>query len=104
MTGERRATLKPVGDLIPAVLAGLGIGRLDVMLRLAEEWTELVEEPWKTHTVPLILRDGELVVEAKTPAAVRMLRYGATALVEHLTAIFGPDVVHSVEVVAPGRR
>lgn len=104
MSDERRSPLKPVGDLLPSVLARLGIARLDVMLRLAEEWTDLVDDPWKTHTTPLILRDGELVVEAKNAAAVRMLRYGAPALVEHLDAIVGPDVIRSVEVVAPGRR
>jgi hypothetical protein len=102
MDGPR--DLKAIGDLLPSLLAGLGIGRLDVMLRLSSEWEELVDDPWKTHTVPQILRDGELIVEAKNAAAVRMLRYGTAALVEHLTAEFGPDVIRSVEVVSPGRQ
>ncbi|HDH03005.1 MAG TPA: DUF721 domain-containing protein [Actinobacteria bacterium] len=99
---ERR-DLKPVSDLLPALLAGLGVARLDVMLRLSSEWETLVEDPWKTHAVPQILREGVLVVEAKNGAAVRMLRYGSSGLADHLAEEFGADVIHSVEVVAPGR-
>lgn len=104
MTADGERGFKAVGDLLPSLLAGLGIARLDVMLRLAAEWQDLVDEPWRSHTVPQILRDGELVVEARNAAAVRMLRYGAGGLVERLAAEFGADVVRSVEVVAPGRR
>jgi len=101
---EPNRGLKPVGDLLPSLLAALGIARLDVMLRLSSEWESLVDDPWKTHAIPQILRDGELVVEAKNSAAVRMLRYGASALAEQLAAEFGTDVIRSVDVVPPGRQ
>jgi len=104
MTERGRRELKAVGDLLPSLLAGLGVGRLDVMLRLSGEWEELVEDPWRSHTIPQILRDGELTVEAKNPSAVRMLRYASAALVEHLSVEFGPDVIRSVEVVPPRRQ
>jgi len=90
--------LEPMGRLIGQTLAGLGLGRLDVVLALLDEWESVVPEPWCSHSRPAYLRDGELMVEAASPQAVSLLRYAVGDLLRTLDERFGEGVVLSVRV------
>lgn len=94
----------PFGDALGATLRSLGLAEPALMLRIQEEWEELAGEPWTTKAVPLYLRQGVLVVEAKDRTAVAFLRYGLGELERRLGARFGPEIVQSVEIRPPGRR
>ncbi|MFP5333084.1 MAG: DUF721 domain-containing protein [Acidimicrobiia bacterium] len=95
---------KPIGELLRALMERYRLADPDTWSRLQSEWDTVAGQPWTERTVPLSLKGGELVVEAVTPAAVGMLRYGVTSLVEKLNAEYGEGVVTSVRVIPPTRR
>jgi predicted nucleic acid-binding Zn ribbon protein len=98
-----RGELRGMRELLGPTLARLGVTDLDVLLAITEEWNDLAGQPWAEHSTPVILRRKTLVVEAATPMAVRLLRYGAGDLLGVLAKRFGPDVVEEIDVVAPSR-
>jgi len=93
--------LESMGGLIAEALQNLGIKRLDVMLKLVDEWETLAPEPWCSHSSPLLLKGGELLVEARSPEAVRLLRYAVGDLIRALDGQFGEGAVATVRVQAP---
>jgi hypothetical protein len=50
------------------------------------------------------MHGGKLVVEAASPQAVAMLRYGTTGLAHRLNAQLGDDVISEVVVKPPSRQ
>jgi hypothetical protein len=99
--------LEPMGGLVARALKNLGVERLDVMLSLVADWEELTPEPWRSHATPLLLKGGELLVEADSPPAVSLLRYAVGDLLRSLDQRFGEGVIGSVRVQSPppaGRR
>jgi hypothetical protein len=95
---------KQIGEVLAGLIARYRLADPDTWTRIRSEWDSVVGHPWSGRSVPLSLQDSELVVEAVTPAAVSMLRYGVSGLIERLGSEFGPDVVTSVRVVPPRRR
>ena len=52
------------------VLRRLGMAPVEVLVDLEEHWDEIAGDPWVGVSRPVVLRDGELVVEAMSgPAA-----------------------------------
>ena len=99
--------LEPMAGLVGKALKSLGIERFDVMLSLVAEWEDVAPEPWRTHATPLLLKGGELLVEAASSQAVSLLRYAVGDLMRSLDIRFGEGIVASVRVQAPppsGRR
>ncbi|MGH8875060.1 MAG: DUF721 domain-containing protein [Acidimicrobiia bacterium] len=101
--GERRRDLEALGSTLAEVLAGLGMVDLEVVLALSREWPGLAGELWAEHSRPVVLRDGELTVEAAGPAALPLLRYATGELQRRLDQRFGEGVVESIRVRPPGR-
>lgn len=95
---------KPLGEVLRTLMERYRLSDPDTWTRLVAEWDDLTGHPWSGRSRPAALKGGELVVEADTAAAVGILRYGVSALVERLGEELGPDVVRSVRVVAPRRR
>jgi len=93
--------LESMGGLVAKALKNLGIERLDVTLSLVAEWQEFAPDPWRTHATPLLLKGGELLVEAGSPQAVSLLRYAIGDLMRSLDERFGEGIVVSVRVQAP---
>jgi hypothetical protein len=91
-------------DLVTQALRNLGVERLDVTLSLIDEWPGLAPEPWCSHATPLFLKGGELLVQANSPQAVRLLRYAIGGLLEALDQRFGTGVIGSVRVQSPSTR
>jgi hypothetical protein len=86
------------------VFRKMGLPDPVLMSQLIEEWDELAGAPWLGRSRPVVIRGRTLVVEASAPSMVAFLRYGATQLVETLTARFGEGVVDHVEVIPPSRN
>jgi len=98
-----RGELSSINDLLGPTLQRLGVEDLPTMLAIIEEWQTLVGEPWAGHASPIVLRRAKLVVEASSPTAVRLLKYGEQDLIRSLQARFGMNSVTEVEVVTPAR-
>lgn len=94
----------PLGDALGTTLRRLGLAEPALMLRIQEEWGAVAGEPWASRAVPLYLRQGVLVVEARERSGVAFLRYGVGELQRRLAAKFGPETVGSVEIRPPGRK
>ena len=92
-----------MASLIGPLLDKLGVANISVLTELTERWDELAGSPWAGNSTPLVVRHGELVVEAQSTAGVRVMRYAAESLAKRLADHFGPDVVTSVRVVTPSR-
>ena len=103
MTDRHERDLGSIDQLIGPMLRKLGVADLSVMTTLTDDWDLVAGSPWAGASRPLIIRHGELVVEANSPAAVRMLRYAAESLAKRLSDQFGAGVIDSVRVVAPSR-
>ncbi len=95
---------KPIGDLLQVLLQRYRLVDPDTWTRLRQEWDALGGHPWSGRSTPSSLKDGELVVQASSAAAVSMLRYGTESLLERLEQELGPGVVTAVRVVPPRRN
>jgi hypothetical protein len=94
----------PLGDVIRTILDRLGVGDLDLWERIRREWTDVVGPPWDRQTMPIALTDGILTVEAITPAAIGVLRYGTKGLAETLCDRYGDGVIAEVRLRPPSGR
>ncbi|MDH4119559.1 MAG: DUF721 domain-containing protein [Acidimicrobiia bacterium] len=92
----------PLGEVLKAVLNRLGMTDLDRWQRIQNEWEEVAGAPWNTQSRPLSLTNGVLVVEAVTPAAIGLLRYGVVGLRQRLCDHFGDGVVDEIQLRSPG--
>ena len=87
----------PLRQTIDQVLARMGLGGVELFEQLRSEWPQLAGDVWHPVARPVLVHNGELLVEA-TPAAVGLLRYGTGELLRRLDARFGPGVIESVRV------
>ena len=92
------------GDMIQSIMARLGVADLDRIRELDERWEEVAGPQWGSNSVPVVVSNGELLVEASDPRLVRMLRHDADRLVVRIAERFGRSFVTSVRVVGPPWR
>jgi hypothetical protein len=93
-----------LGDVLRTILDRLGVGDLDLWDRICREWSDVVGAPWDRQSKPVALADGILTVEAVTPAAIGVLRYGTKGLVRTLCNEYGEGVVVDVRLRPPDPR
>ncbi len=96
--------LHSVGALLRSVLGSMGLDRVDLTLTLMEEWEAIAGAPWAGASNPVVVKDGELIVEAASPTAVRFLRYSVGDLLRRLDDRFGEGAVTGVTVRPPPSR
>ena len=106
MTTPRRGKSEPmpIDDTLRRLLDRLGVVEASLWNRIRDEWAELSGSPWATQTTPVGMHGRKLVLEAASPQAVAMLRYGTTGLTHRLNAQLGDDVVSEVVVKPPSRQ
>ena len=92
--------LQPLEEALGSALERLGLGSVELMTSLAEEWDELAGEVWAGISRPIVVRDKELVVEVDPPSAVRVVAYDAGRLKQEIERRFGEGAVVEVKVVA----
>jgi hypothetical protein len=95
---------EPIEGMLESLLARLGLPAPSVSKYLADGWDEMAGAPWAEQTKPLFIREGELVIEAISPALVGMLRYAIGDLMRRLDEQLGEGVVETVRVVGPNQR
>jgi hypothetical protein len=95
---------EPLEALLEGLLARLGLPAPSVSKSLEDRWDDIAGAPWAEQTRPRFIREGELVVEAISPALVGMLRYAVGDLMKRLDSHLGEGVVESVRVVGPDRH
>lgn len=93
--------LEPIEDPIRRALQRLGLTDVDQFFRLAAAWDAVAGEPWAGNTQPLMLRSGELVVEARNVSSVRLLRYATGDLQRRLDDFLGTGRVLTIKVIGP---
>lgn len=93
--------LHSIGALVRSALGALGIERVDVTLTLMEEWNEIAGPPWAGVSTPVVVKGGELIVEAASATTVRFLRYSVGELLRRLDERFGEGVVATITVRPP---
>jgi hypothetical protein len=96
--------LEGIGDALGIALEKLGVEALDVLIELTERWESIGGDPWYGVSRPIVIRRGELVVEADPASAVRYLSYATSDLMRSLEGYFGRGVVVSIRVVPTSRR
>lgn len=94
----------PIDDTLRRLMDRLGVVEASVWNRIRDEWVELSGTPWGTQTTPIGMHGKKLVLEASSPQAVAMLRYGTTGLAHRLNAQLGDGTVGEVVVKPPSRH
>jgi hypothetical protein len=99
------SALEPIEGLLQDLLSRMGLAEPDLFSAMADEWDQLAGEPWSGRSRPLLLRNGELLVEVEALALVGVFRYAVGDLQRRLDGRFGMGTIESVRVQgpAPGR-
>ncbi|MGH8927372.1 MAG: DciA family protein [Acidimicrobiia bacterium] len=95
---------EPLEFVLESLLAELGLPAPSVSKTLENSWDQLAGSPWAGQTRPLFIREGELVVEAVSPALAGILRYAIGDLLKRLDEGLGEGTVETIRVVGPVRR
>jgi predicted nucleic acid-binding Zn ribbon protein len=89
----------PVGDVLPAVLERLGIGRQEWLGALRKEWQTLVGDAVSRHTRPGRLEGRTLTVFVDSSVWLSELsRYGRSPMLANLQRRFGAEKIATVLV------
>jgi hypothetical protein len=106
VTAPRRGKSEPlpIDETLRRLLDRLGVVEASLWNRIRDEWVSLSGSPWATQTTPVGMHGRRLVVEATSPQAVAMLRYGTAGLAHRLNAQLGDDVISEVVVKPPSRQ
>lgn len=93
----------PIETPLRQLMDRLGVVDASLWTRLQDEWETLSGNPWAAQTRPLAMQGKTLVIEAASPQAVAMLRYGTSGLAHRLNAQLGDNTISSVIVKPPSR-
>ncbi|HEY5651718.1 MAG TPA: DUF721 domain-containing protein [Acidimicrobiia bacterium] len=106
MSAPRRGRSEPlpIDETLRRLMERLGVVEVSVWNRIRDEWVELSGTPWATQTTPIGMHGKKLVLEASSPQAVAMLRYGTTGLAHRLNAQLGEGTIGEVVVKPPSRH
>jgi len=78
-----------VGDLVPGILADLGLAEAARAARIAELWSEIVDGPEAGHSRPVGLRDGVLEVEVASSVWAQQIQLRREPILEALRERLG---------------
>lgn len=87
-----------IDELLDELLQALGVARPVDVAELVESWADVAGEPWGGRSRPVLLKDGELVVEVEDGTAATLLKYRQADLVERLGERLGRGLVSTVRV------
>lgn len=90
----------PVSEVLPGVVAGKGWEARLLTTNVLRRWPQIVGDAVATHTRPVRLAGGILVVAAADNTWVTQVRYLSEAIREQVNAHLPPEqAVRSVDVV-----
>jgi len=92
-----RDTFRPINDALGKVMSELGLGDRLKEDEVKRAWHELVGEFLATHSTPVALKDGMLIVRVLQPTLLYELdRVWKPQLLQKLKAKFGQRMVRNV--------
>ena len=98
MTGPRPTTPRPLRGSLEALLDDLGAAPVRETNSLLARWTEVVGRDMATHTEPVGIRSGVLVVHADDRAFGQSLEWREAEFVQSLAVVLGDGVVTGLQV------
>lgn len=104
---RRGRNSRPAGAVrpLPAAFRDIfvqeGLPPIRRLLELYRRWPELAGPQWAACAEPLLVRNGELLVESSDRRIVRRLGHDANRLAARLNRHFGEGFVDRVRVIGP---
>ena len=100
LTQEERARVlsaRPVGDLIPSVLKGIGLERKQSELEILKVWNHLMDPTVAQHAKPVGIAKGTLFVNVDSNVWLdEIVRYRRREILQRLRHSFGPDLIQRI--------
>lgn len=93
----------PLPAAVRDIFAQEGLPPIRRLLELYRRWPELAGPQWAACAEPLVVRNGELLVESSDRRIVRRLGHDAKRLAARLNRHFGEGFVDRVRVIGPPR-
>lgn len=87
----------PITELLGLVVEQAGVTFGSGLARLKEGWKAIGGETWE-DTVPMMIRDGLLIIQVPNGARASLLRFEASALQDRIDARFGPGFVKGIRL------
>lgn len=99
MTG---AEPQPLGQAVDRLLRSLGAPAAGTLDHLVKDWTGLTGELLASHSRPVALEHGRLLVAVDASPWATELRFREAVLLARFEDAFGPEIVTRLEIrVAP---
>ena len=99
--GRQPGTAAALPAAVRDIFAQEGLPPIRQMLELYRRWPELAGPQWAACAEPLVVRNGELLVESSDRRIVRRLGHDAKRLAARLNRHFGEGFVDRVRVIGP---
>lgn len=91
---QMASTAKPAAQLMPKVLAGLGLDRRRIEAEVARVWNHLIDPAIVAHAQPVRLHKGTLFVDVDSSVWLsEIVRYRRKEILKRLQSSFGPEMV-----------
>lgn len=88
---------KPIADLIPGVLQGLGLQRKQSELEILKVWNNLMDPTVAEHAKPVGMAKGTLFVNVDSNVWLdEIVRYRRREILQRLRHAFGPDLIQRI--------
>ncbi len=89
--------VKPIADVVPGVLKGLGLERKQSELEILKVWNNLMDPTVVAHAKPVGLAKGTLFVNVDSNVWLNeIVRYRRREILQRLGHSFGPDLVQRI--------
>ena len=100
LTQEEKAlarSAKPVGDLLPGVLKGMGLERKQSELEILKVWNHLMDPVVALHAKPVGIAKGTLFVAVDSNVWLdEIVRYRRREILQRLRHSFGADLIQKI--------
>ncbi|MCY4163268.1 MAG: DUF721 domain-containing protein [bacterium] len=87
---------QPIVEILEDLTSNLHVPGVQVLQAVFDSWDDLVGSAIASHSTPVWLREGELVVEVDDPVWAAEVRFFSAELMSRINAI---STAESVEVV-----
>ena len=89
--------VKPIGDLIPGVLKGMGLERKQSELEILKVWNNLMDPVVAQHAKPVGIAKGTLFVNVDSNVWLdEIVRYRRREILQRLRHSFGLDLIQRI--------
>ncbi len=91
--------LRPLGEMLPAVMRSLGLEQVHWSVRLEADWPAITGAVLAAHTRPGTIRDGVLTIFVDSSVWLSELaRFGRKPLLDKLQAAYGAAEIRDIRL------